>query len=365
MEEFFISTDNMAVGYGGKALIENISLHVRRGEILTLIGPNGSGKSTILKSIIRQLSLIRGTVYLDGQVMARMPEGEIARRLSVLMTERIHPELMTCRDVVSTGRYPYTGRLGILSRDDRNIVDDCLALVHAGDLADRDFSRISDGQRQRILLARALCQQPEVIVLDEPTSFLDIRHKLELLAILKDMVHSRRLAVILSLHELDLAQRISDYVVCVHDGAIERCGTPEEIFTSDYIMTLYGATKGSYNADFGCLELEAVQGAPEVFVIGGGGSGIATYRRLQRRGIPFAAGVIPENDLDYPVAKALAARVISEKCFEPISDAAFRQAMDCMTACDQVICCPQSFGTVNEKNRLLMQKAREMGKLVQ
>lgn len=365
MEEFFISTDNMAVGYGGKALIENINLHVRRGEILTLIGPNGSGKSTILKSIMRQLSLIRGTVYLDGQAMARMPEGEIARRLSVLMTERIHPELMSCRDVVSTGRYPYTGRLGILSRDDRNIVDECLALVHARDLADRDFSRISDGQRQRILLARALCQQPEVIVLDEPTSFLDIRHKLELLAILKDMVHSRRLAVIVSLHELDLAQRISDYVVCVHDGAIERCGTPEEIFTSDYIMALYGTTKGSYNADFGCLELEAVRGAPEVFVIGGGGSGIATYRRLQRRGIPFAAGVIPENDLDYPVAKALAARVISEKSFEPISEDAFQQAVDCMNACRQVICCLQSFGTVNEKNRLLMQKAREMGKLVQ
>lgn len=365
MEEFFISTDNMAVGYGGKALIENINLHVRRGEILTLIGPNGSGKSTILKSIMRQLSLIRGTVYLDGQAMARMPEGEIARRLSVLMTERIHPELMSCRDVVSTGRYPYTGRLGILSRDDRNIVDECLALVHARDLADRDFSRISDGQRQRILLARALCQQPEVIVLDEPTSFLDIRHKLELLAILKNMVHSRRLAVIVSLHELDLAQRISDYVVCVHDGAIERCGTPEEIFTSDYIMALYGTTKGSYNADFGCLELEAVRGAPKVFVIGGGGSGIATYRRLQRRGIPFAAGVIPENDLDYPVAKALAARVISEKRFEPISEEAFQQAVDCMNACRQVICCLQSFGTVNEKNRLLMQKAREMGKLVQ
>lgn len=365
MEEFFISTDNMAVGYGGKALIENINLHVRRGEILTLIGPNGSGKSTILKSIMRQLSLIRGTVYLDGQAMARMPEGEIARRLSVLMTERIHPELMSCRDVVSTGRYPYTGRLGILSQDDRNIVDECLALVHARDLADRDFSRISDGQRQRILLARALCQQPEVIVLDEPTSFLDIRHKLELLAILKDMVHSRRLAVIVSLHELDLAQRISDYVVCVHDGAIERCGTPEEIFTSDYIMALYGTTKGSYNADFGCLELEAVRGAPKVFVIGGGGSGIATYRRLQRRGIPFAAGVIPENDLDYPVAKALAARVISEKSFEPISEEAFQQAVDCMNACRQVICCLQSFGTVNEKNRLLMQKAREMGKLVQ
>ena len=122
MEEYYVSTDNMAVGYGGKALIENICLHVRRGEILTLIGPNGSGKSTILKSIIRQLNPIRGTVYLDGKAMDRMPEDEIAKHLSVLMTERIHPELMTCRDVGSTGRYPYTGRLGILSREDRNIV---------------------------------------------------------------------------------------------------------------------------------------------------------------------------------------------------------------------------------------------------
>lgn len=363
MEEYYVSTDNMAVGYGGKALIENICLHVRRGEILTLIGPNGSGKSTILKSIIRQLSLIRGTVYLDGQAMARMPEGEIAKRLSVLMTERIHPELMTCRDVVSTGRYPYTGRLGILSGKDREIVDECLALVHARELADRDFSRISDGQRQRILLARALCQEPEVIVLDEPTSFLDLRHKLELISILKDMVRARRLAVIMSLHELDLAQKVSDYVVCVHGGAIERCGPPEEIFTSDYIMALYGTTRGSYNADFGSLELEAVGGVPRVFVIGGGGSGIAAYRRLQRRGIPFAAGVLSENDLDYPVAKALAVRVISEKSFEPISDAAFQQAMDCMQSCQRVICCLQAFGTVNEKNRLLMEKAKELGKL--
>lgn len=361
MEEYYVSTDNMAVGYGGKALIENICLHVRRGEILTLIGPNGSGKSTILKSIIRQLNPIRGTVYLDGTAMDRMPEDEIAKHLSVLMTERIHPELMTCRDVVSTGRYPYTGRLGILSREDRNIVDECLELVHAGELAERDFSQISDGQRQRILLARALCQEPEVIVLDEPTSFLDIRHKLELLAILKDMVRKRRLAVIMALHELDLAQKISDYVVCVHSGTIERCGPPEEIFTSDYIMELYETTKGSYNADFGCMELEPVRGAPKIFVIGGGGSGIATYRRLQRSGTPFAAGVLQENDLDYPVARALAARVICERSFEPVSEEAFQQAMDCMAACQQVICCLTSFGTVNEKNRLLMQKAKEMG----
>ena len=363
MNDSYVYTDNMAVGYGGKALIEHIDLHVRRGEILTLIGPNGSGKSTILKSLIKQLSLIHGTVYLDGQAMARMTEREVARRLSVLMTERVRPELMTCWDVVSTGRYPYTGRLGILNEEDRAKVRQSLELVHALDLADRDFSAVSDGQRQRILLARALCQEPEVIVLDEPTSFLDIRHKLELLSILKDMVRQRQLAVIMSLHELDLAQKVSDFVICVHNDAIERYGAPEEIFTSDYIMELYGAAKGSYNADFGCLELERIDGAPRVFVIGGGGSGIPVYRRLQRQGIPFAAGVLHENDLDYAVAKALAVEVISERPFEPIGDEAFAKAAECMRSCEQVLCPLQTFGAMNERNRALWELAKELGKI--
>lgn len=363
MNDAFLHTEQMAVGYGGKALIEDISLHLRRGEILTLIGPNGSGKSTILKSIIRQLRLISGAVYLDGRQMAQMSEPDVARRMSVLMTERVRPELMTCFDVVSTGRYPYTGRLGILSKADREKVHEALALVHAQELAECDFSEISDGQRQRILLARALCQEPELIVLDEPTSFLDIRHKLELLSILKDMVRQRQLAVMMSLHELDLAQKVSDYVVCVHDGAIERCGAPEEIFTSDYIMTLYGATRGSYNADFGSLELPAVTGEPEVFVIGGGGSGIAVYRQLQRQGVPFAAGVLHENDLDYPVARALAAEVITSPAFEPIGDAAYEKAAACLRQCKTVLCPLAQFGPMNEKNRALLHLARGEGKL--
>lgn len=363
MEEFYVYTDHMAVGYNGKVLIDEINLRVRRGEILTLIGPNGSGKSTILKSLIQQLRLIRGAVYLDGQSMARMAEGDVAKRLSVLMTERIHPELMTCEDVVSTGRYPYTGRLGILTAEDRRKVREALELVHGLELAERDFSAISDGQRQRILLARALCQEPEVIVLDEPTSFLDIRHKLELLTILKDMVRQRRLAVIMSLHELDLAQKVSDFVICVHNNAIERCGPPEEIFTSAYIPQLFGATRGSYNADFGSLELEAVPGTPQVFVIGGGGSGIPLYRQLQRRGIPFAAGVLHENDLDYPVAKALAVQVFTEKPFVPIGDAAFQQALACLSACREVRCPLDAFGPMNERNRALLERARRLGKL--
>ena len=202
MSHPFVETKEMTVGYRGVPLIRDIALSVHRGEILTLIGPNGSGKSTILKSLIRQLALIGGTVYLDGKSLQTLPERDLARTMSVLLTEHVRPELMTCWDVAAAGRYPYTGRLGLLSDEDRVKVDEALALVGADELADRDFSCISDGQRQRVLLARAICQEPEVIVLDEPTSFLDIRYKLELLTVLKQLVREKQVAVILSLHEI-------------------------------------------------------------------------------------------------------------------------------------------------------------------
>ena len=211
----------------------------------------------------------------------------------------------------------------------------------------------------------ALCQEPDVLVLDEPTSFLDIRHKLELLAILKDMVRTRQLAVVMSLHELDLAQKVSDWVVCVHGNRIDRQGPPEEIFTSDYVMSLYSAARGSYNELFGSLELEPVRGKPEVFVIGGGGAGIPVYRRLQREGIPFAAGVIGENDVDFPVAQALAVEVAAEKAFHPVGEEAFDRAKRLMGQCERVLCPVTAFGPINERNRLLREQAQQEGKLVQ
>ena len=249
--------------------------------------------------------------------------------------------------------------MGLLTAEDRGKVREAMELVHAWDLASRDFSQISDGQKQRILLARAICQDPSVIVLDEPTSFLDIRHKLELLTILKDLVRRKKVAVLMSLHELDLAQKLSDYIVCVKGEYIERCGTPEEIFTSSYITRLYGITKGSYYAEFGCLEMEPVKGKPQVFVIGGNGSGIPVYRRLQRMGIPFAAGILHENDVDYPIARALASQVISEAPFEPIREETYDRAAEVLASCGQVICCLKEFGTLNDMNRKLAELGRD------
>ena len=165
----------------------------------------------------------------------------------------------------------------------------------------------------------------------------------------------------MSLHELDLAQKVSDLVICVHGDRIERCGVPEEIFTDEYIRQLYGVTAGSYNASFGCLEMEPARGKPEVFVIAGGGSGIPVFRQLQRQGIPFATGVLQENDVDYQVAKALSAKVVTERPFEEISEEHYQEAVELMRSCKKVILAVSGFGSMNRRNEELKKEAEKLG----
>ena len=337
MEEFYFYTKGLTVGYHGVPLIKDIELCLKKGEIMTLIGPNGAGKTTILKSIIRQLKPLGGVACLDGSSMEKLTGKELSQKLSVVLTERVRPEMMTCKDVVATGRYPYTGKFGILSEKDWAIVQESMELVHIEELAERDFSKTSDGQKQRVMLARALCQQPDIIVLDEPTSFLDIRYKLEFLSIIQEMARNDRLTVILSLHELDLAERISDKVLCVRGDRIDRFGTPEEIFCGDYISELYGMTAGHYDAGTGELELQPVSGAPKVFVIAGDGRGKAVFRRLQRQGMPFATGILWENDLDYPSAKALAVQTVAVRTFSAVDAEHIEKAKGLIDSCEIVL----------------------------
>ena len=363
-EEYFFSTDELSVGYGGKPLISGITIGIKKGEILTLIGPNGSGKSTILKSITRHLAMISGVVYLDQKNMKQMSGKELAARLSVVLTERVMPEMMTCYDVVASGRYPYTNSLGVLTKNDRRIIRESMERVHALDLMRQDFLAVSDGQRQRIMLARAICQEPEGIVLDEPTSFLDIRHKIELLGILREMAKQKGITVIMSLHEIDLANKISDRVMCVKGDHITDFGTPEEIFTDERINRLYEIENGSYDVLFGSVELAKVTGEPKVLVIGGNGSGIPFYRMLQKLGIPFAAGILYENDMDYRVALALAAEVIQAKAFRPVAPECRARAEEILRQVDYVIDCGCDFGEYNRENEELLRETERAGKRI-
>ncbi|MDD2971885.1 MAG: ABC transporter ATP-binding protein [Lachnospiraceae bacterium] len=359
----YLETKKLAVGYQGKPLIQEIELSLSKGEIITLIGPNGVGKSTILKSISKQLKLISGEVLLDNISTAALSEKELARKTAIVFTERLSPELMTVWEVVALGRYPYTNGIGILTETDRHKVEEAMELVQITDLREREFAHLSDGQKQRVLLARAICQEPELLILDEPTSYLDVKYKLEFFGVLQKMTRQKKIGVLMSLHELDLAQRISDKILCVScdasGGSITRYGRPEEIFREGFIQELYGIAHGTFLEEDGFVELEKCTGTSEVFVIAGNHTGCFTYRDLQRKGIPFSTGILSENDLDYPVAHALANQVIAVKAYEDFTEEDYRKAEKELLSCKTLICCQRDFGTQNRLNQRLVHRARE------
>ncbi len=355
----YFSVRGLAVGYDGKALIHDIDFSVEKGAILTLIGPNGAGKSTILKTITRHLERISGAVEVEGTDVSAWSAKELARQIAVVLTDRVRPELVTCAEIVAMGRYPYTNLFGRLTPTDVAAVEEALERVHARELAERDFSTLSDGQRQRILLARAICQEPNIIVLDEPTAYLDIRYKIELLGILREMAREKHTTVIMSLHEIDLAMKISDKLMCIKGDTIMAFGRPDDILQEYSMAQLYELESGSYNALFGSVELQKPTGEPTVFVVAGGGRGIPLYRALQKRRMPFATGVLFENDVDFQVARDLSDHVVVCPAFTPMGEAEFSAAAELLTRCAFVLDAGTPDGALNEPNRRLLALARE------
>lgn len=239
-----IKASGLQVGYGLNVVLKDVSFDLNRGEIVCLIGANGAGKSTVLKTITRQLKKLSGKVYLNGEDESSLTEADVAKKLSMVMTERIHPELMTCFDVVATGRYPYTNSMGILSKEDVQVVNEALQMVNAEKIATKEFSKISDGQRQRIMLARAICQDTDIMILDEPTSFLDLQFKLDILKVIKRLAKEKNVAVLMSIHELEFVPAIADRVIGIDGDEVFKIGTPQEILTGENIAKMYKMDEG-------------------------------------------------------------------------------------------------------------------------
>ena len=243
-----IEIKNLAVGYDKSPLQKPFSLKIERGEILALIGPNGSGKSTLIKTLIKELSPVEGAVFLGGKNLSGISLKDFSRQASALLTVPIKPELMTCREVVSSGRYPFTGRFAVLKDEDEKKVDEAISLVQAHDFAHKDFMKVSDGQKQRIMFARALCQNPRLLVLDEPTSYLDIKWRLELLKILEKL-SGQGVTIIASMHEIDLALKISHRILCIGSGEITELSR-NETECKNQICALYNLSEQDYAETF-------------------------------------------------------------------------------------------------------------------
>jgi iron complex transport system ATP-binding protein len=238
--EAAMAVESVRVGYDGRQVIGGLDLEVAVGSSVGLIGPNGSGKSTLLNTIARLLKPTAGTVLLDGRAIGTMRSTEIARRLAILPQSPSAPGTLTVAELVEQGRYPYAGPLRMLRRQDHQAIANALSLTGMTDFAHRPIDALSGGERQRAWIALALAQDTDYLLLDEPTTFLDIGHQLEVLELVERLHRERSLTVVMVLHDINQAAQFCERVIVMRDGAVVSDGAPRDVLTEDLLADVFG-----------------------------------------------------------------------------------------------------------------------------
>ncbi len=231
---------DLAAGYGETEILRSVDLDVPLGKITVIVGANASGKSTLLKTMSRLLAPSRGEVLLDGRSIHRTPTRALARRIGLLPQSPIAPEGILVDDLVRRGRHPHRGLFSRWSARDEEAVERALTVTRTADLADRAVDELSGGQRQRVWIAMALAQETSILLLDEPTTFLDINHQVEILDLLVDLNRSRGTTVVMVLHDLNLGARYADHLVALADGRVHVAGSPDRVLTAEMVGTVFG-----------------------------------------------------------------------------------------------------------------------------
>ncbi len=235
-----LSVSRLSAGYSDADILQGLDLAVPPGRITVIVGANACGKSTLLRAMSRLLSPHKGEVLLDGKSIHRMAPKELARMLGLLPQSPITPEGITVADLVGRGRHPHQGLFSRWTSQDDEAVADALTATRIVDLAERPVDELSGGQRQRVWIAMALAQQTDILLLDEPTTFLDISHQVEVLDLLTDLNHARGTTVVMVLHDLNLAARYADHLVAMTQGRIHVSGRPEEVLTQENVRQVFG-----------------------------------------------------------------------------------------------------------------------------
>jgi iron complex transport system ATP-binding protein len=248
-----LQTRDLAVGYRirrqRRAVLERVSVSIALGELVCLLGPNGIGKSTLMRTLARMQPPLWGSIELGGSALESLSGAELAQRLGVVLTERVAVESLRVQQVVELGRYPHSSWLGGLNARDREVVSWALDAVGASHLVDRDFGRISDGERQRVMVARALAQEPVLLMLDEPTAFLDVPSRVELMGLLRRLTREGSLAVVVSTHDLELALRTADVIWLLMPGGEVVAGAPEDVIASGAIAQAFEGRQIRFHAE--------------------------------------------------------------------------------------------------------------------
>ena len=238
---FKLRLEKVYLGYGSRTVLENINIEVMPGEMLGIIGPNGSGKSTLIKGMTRLIPPRSGQVFIDGQDIAGMSRSDLARLVAVVPQNAALPELFSAFEVVLMGRTPHLGLLRYESENDLAIVQRTMEATQTVAFAERRVGELSGGERQRLTIARALAQEPKIILLDEPTAHLDINYQIETLDLARKLCREQKLIIVTALHDLNLAAQYCDRLILLSQGKIHSQGTPETVINAQTIKEVYGA----------------------------------------------------------------------------------------------------------------------------
>jgi iron complex transport system ATP-binding protein len=353
----FVEVERLSFGYGGQPLLSNLQVTLRHGEMVGLLGPNGSGKTTFVKLLSGVLRPGQGRILLGGRDLVAWGRRAIARRIAVVPQEMQMPFAFTVEQMVALGRTPFVRLFRTPGSRDREIVRAAMQSAEVEALAGRIFHELSGGERQRVLLAMALAQQPRLLLLDEPTSHLDIKYQIEVLELVCRLNRETGMTVVAAMHDLNLAARYFPRLLLFQRGIVAD-GGPAEVLEPRLLQSVYGIAvqvgvlHGAEHLSIlppgkTAFALEDRKQAPAVHIMAGGGSGAVLMRALADARLAFSAGVLNIGDSDHTLALRLAADVIAERPFAPISQDARARLRLRLREVALLILCPLPIGQGN------------------
>ncbi len=352
-----LEVNNLAFGYGSKEVLNNINMNIKPGTFISIIGPNGSGKSTLLKNISTYLKPQKGVILLDSKEIDKLPRKEVSKKISVV-PQNISLEFdFKIKDIVMMGRHPYIRKFKGETSEDIKIAEKAMLYTNILTLSDRMFNELSGGEKQRVILARALAQEPKILLLDEPVSHLDLQHQIEILDLIKNMSIKESLTIIAVLHDLNMASSYSDYIMMLKEGSIIYEGMPETVLNQENIGEVFNINVHmNGNPLTGKPYIYTVSGIPKpkmtskVHIICGGGSGQELIRVLFSKGFKLSTGVLNIGDTDWAISKECRIDIAEETPFVKISDEVYEKNKEFILNADVVVLMPVYFSITNMKN---------------
>ena len=365
-----LEANRIVYSYTRKPVVNDVSLEVKKGEFMSILGPNGSGKSTLLKTLSHIYIPDSGEIVLMGKPLDTYKRKEIAQRIAMVPQDTSLDFEFTVEEVVLMGRHPFLGRFGKEDVLDMDLAYEAMERTNTLHIKDSLITEISGGEIQRVFIAKALTQNTSIMLLDEPTSHLDINHQIEILELLKRLNSEKELAIVLVIHDINLAARYSDRILLMKDGEIVDQGSPETVITPESIENTYGmkvvVETNRYTGHVTVTPIEVKRRLlgserKRIHIIGGGGTSLELMNTLNQEGHYLSLGVINVGDSDWQHAKALRLQVIEEKPFSGISEKSTKKAFEKIMDSDIVVISPTPIGSGNLINLQLAMDALDKG----